>query len=202
MKAIIGKKIGMTRIFSEDGKIIPVTLIMAEDNIVTQVKNTEKDGYNAVQIALPEEKRIAKPQKGHLAKTNIKSRHLKEVSGFVQESKIGDKIEINQFTKGEIVNVTGISKGKGFAGTVKRHGFHLGPKTHGSDNYRQPGSIGSMYPQRVIKGRRMAGHMGTDQVTVKNLEISHIDEQEKVIWLKGAIPGANKSFVFVWSNND
>jgi large subunit ribosomal protein L3 len=202
MKAIIGKKIGMTRIFSENGKIIPVTLIMVEDNIVTQIKNIEKDGYEAVQIALPEEKKIAKPQKGHLAKVNIKSRHIKEVAKLETEVQVGDKVTIDQFTKGENVNVTGISKGKGFAGTVKRHGFHLGPKTHGSDNYRKPGSIGSMYPQRVIKGRRMAGHLGAEQVTVKNLEISHIDEQDKVIWLKGAIPGANKGFVFVWSNND
>lgn len=183
----------MTRIFDEKGKQIPVTLIWAEPNVVTQVNDA------SAQIALPEDKKIKKPQAGHLAKAKIKARVLHEFA--LEDKKVGDKIDVSQFQMGEKVFVRGLSKGKGFAGTVKRHHFHLGPKTHGSDNYRQPGSIGSMYPQRVIKGRRMAGHLGYDQVTVKNLTIMNIDPEKNILYLRGAVPGPNKGYVQIWSQS-
>jgi len=197
MNAIIGKKIGMTRIFDEKGNIVPVTLILAEDNVVTQIKTKEKDGYEKVQIAAFKNRKISKPLTGHLSKTNIKTRTLKEFS-IEGELKTGDKIDLSQFQKGDKVTVSAISKGKGFAGTVKRHHFHLGPKTHGSNNYRQPGSIGSMYPQRVIKGRRMAGHLGYDKVTVKNLKVAEVIIDKKALMLNGAVPGPAKSIVYIW----
>jgi large subunit ribosomal protein L3 len=197
MKAIIGKKIGMSRIFDEKGNVLPVTLIYAPENIVTQVKTQDKDGYEAVQVGAFTNRKISQSLAGHLAKAKIKTRTLKEFA-LDGEFKPGDKLDISGFAKGDKVTVQAISKGKGFAGTVKRHHFHLGPKTHGSNNYRQPGSIGSMYPQRVIKGRRMAGHLGYDQVTVKNLKIAEIISEKNILLLNGAVPGANKSTVYIW----
>jgi len=191
MKAILGRKIGMTRIFNEKGMQIPVTLISVEPNIVTQVN------AKSVQIALPEEKKLNKPQAGHLGKTKTKATYLREFA--LDGLTLGDKIDVSQFEVGTNVIVKGLSKGKGFAGTVKRHHFHLGPKTHGSNNYRQPGSIGSMYPQRVIKGRRMAGHLGYDQVTTKNLRVIEVDTEKNILFLKGAVPGPVKGYVAVWS---
>ena len=198
MKAIIGRKIGMTRIYTEEGNAVPVTLVVAEPNTVTQIKTEEKEGYNSVQIALEDKKKINKPQAGHLAKAKIKSRVLKEFN-LEGENQVGSKIDLTLFKKGDLINVTSISKGKGFAGTVKRHHFHLGPKTHGSNNYRQPGSIGSMYPQRVIKGRRMAGHLGSQKSTVKNIKIADINPEQNVLMLNGAVPGPNKGIVYIWS---
>ncbi len=192
MKAIIGQKIGMTRIFNEEGNAVPVTLILAKANIVTQINQA------SVQLGLDEAKKINKPLAGHLAKVKTKTRTLKEFA-LDGELKVGDKLDLSQFQPNEKVSVQAISKGKGFAGTVKRHHFHLGPKTHGSDNYRQPGSIGSMYPQRVIKGRRMAGHLGYDKTTVKNLLIVNISLDKNLLMLKGAVPGPNKSTVYIWS---
>jgi large subunit ribosomal protein L3 len=199
MKAIIGKKLGMTRIFDEKGIVIPVTLICAEPNVVTQVKTEEKDGYTATQIAMPQDKKLKKPQAGHLAKVNMKSRVLREFD--ITEVSVGDKVDLSQFKVGEKVVVSATSKGKGFAGTVKRHNFTTGPKTHGSNNYRQPGSIGSMYPQRVIKGRRMSGHMGHEKVSVKNLIVAQIDSINNIIFIRGAVPGPQKGFVSIWSEN-
>lgn len=199
MKAIIGTKLGMTRIFDEKGMVIPVTLISAEPNVVTQVRTTEKDGYESAQIALVQDKKLKKPQDGHLAKTGIKSRVLKEFK--LSDVKEGDKVDLSQFEIGQLVVVSATSKGKGFAGTVKRHNFHCGPKTHGSNNYRQPGSIGAQQPQRVIKGRRMAGHMGHETVTVKNIKVVQIDSTNNVIYLRGAVPGPVKGFVSIWSEN-
>ena len=198
MKAIIGRKIGMTRIYNEAGDALPVTLVVAQPNTVTQVKTFKKDGYKAVQIALSEEKKINKPQTGHLAKAKIKSRNLKEFN-LGEENQVGSKINLSSFKKGDLINVTSISKGKGFAGTVKRHNFHTGPKTHGSDNYRRPGSIGSMYPQRVIKGRRMAGHLGNKKVTAKNIKIADMNLENHILMLNGAVPGPNKGIVYIWS---
>jgi len=200
MKAILGKKLGMTRIFNEAGKVIPVTLIWAEPNVATQIKNSDQDGYIAAQIALPENKKVKKPQAGHLAKTEIKTRFLREFA--IDGLKIGDKLDVSQFVKGQIVTVCGLSKGKGFAGTVKRHNFATGPKTHGSNNYRQPGSIGPTYPQRVIKGRHMAGHMGYDRTTVKNLTIADVDLEKNILFIRGAVPGPSKGNVMVWSENE
>ncbi|MDO8686693.1 MAG: 50S ribosomal protein L3 [Candidatus Berkelbacteria bacterium] len=201
MKAIIGKKIGMSRIFDDKGNVVPVTLIMAENCVVTQIKTEEKDKYNAVQIGINDNKKINKPLTGHLAKAKIKTRTLKEFA-LDGELKVSDKIDLSQFEVGDIVSLSSISKGKGFAGTVKRHHFHLGPKTHGSNNYRQPGSIGSMYPQRVIKGRRMAGHLGHDQVTLKSVKVVNIDNEKNMLLVRGAVPGPNKSTVYIWKNND
>lgn len=192
MKAIIGKKIGMTRIFDEEGNAVPVTLILVKPNIITQVNPS------GIQLGLDENKKINKPLTGHLAKAKTKTRTLKEFP-LEGEFKVGDKLDLSQFQLNQKVSVQAISKGKGFAGTVKRHHFHLGPKTHGSDNYRQPGSIGSMYPQRVIKGRRMAGHLGYDKTTVKNLLIANISLDKNLLMLKGAVPGPNKSTVYIWS---
>jgi len=197
MNAIIGKKLKMTRIFDEKGNVVPVTLIVAGVNVVTQVRTEEKDGYNAVQIANLDNRKINSPEKGHLKKAGIKSRNLKEFS--LKDKSIGDKLDLNQFEVGSLVTVSATSKGKGFTGTIKRHNFHTGPKTHGSNNYRQPGSIGGAYPQRVIKGKKMAGHMGHAKITTKGLKVINIDMENKVIMLRGAVPGPNKSKVYVWS---
>lgn len=201
MKAILGKKLMMTRIFDEKGTEIPVTLISFEKNIVSQVKTSEKDGYQAVQIATAEKKKMNKPAVGHLSKIKAKLGRLYEIK-TAKELKVGDEINLDWFKEGEIINVTGISKGKGFAGTVKRHNFHLGPKTHGSHNYRQPGSIGSTDAQRVMKGKRMAGHMGAQKTTVKNLKIIKIDLEKKRVLLRGAVPGASKSQILIWGSDE
>ena len=199
MKAIVGKKIGMTRVFNEKGLVLPVTLISVMKNVVTQVKTKETDGYAAIQIAVVEEKKINKPQSGHLAKAKIKSRTIKEFS--LENLELGQALDLTQFAVGEKIFAQSISKGKGFAGTVKRHHFNTGPRTHGSDNYRRPGSIGATGPQRVIKGRRMAGHLGHNQTTRKNIEIINIDVEKNILMLKGAIPGPNKTTVYLWSGN-
>lgn len=196
MKAMICKKIGMTRIFDEKGNAVPVTLVWAPENVVTQVKTREKDGYNALQIAFPEEKKIAKPQAGHLAKVKIKSRTLREIKTD-ETLALGEKLTISQFEIGDTIVLTALSKGKGFAGTVKRHHFTTGPKTHGSDNYRKPGSIGPTYPQRVIKGRRMGGHMGDEITTVKNIKIVNIDSTNQILMLSGAVPGIKNNTIFI-----
>lgn len=199
MKALICKKIGMTRVFDQKGMVIPVTLVEAKKNVVTQVKTQEKDGYTAVQVGLVEEKKINKPLTGHLVKSKIKSKTFKEFA--IEGLQIGQSLDLSQFEVGEKIFAQSISKGKGFAGTVKRHHFNTGPKTHGSDNYRRPGSIGATGPQRVIKGIRMAGHMGHDQVTRKNIIIVDIDVENSILMLKGAVPGPNKSTVYLWSEN-
>lgn len=199
MKAIIGRKIGMTRIFDEKGMVIPVTLIEVEKNVVTQIKTQDKDGYTAVQVGMVEDKKINKPLAGHLVKSKIKSRTFKEFA--IADLELGQTLGLSQFEVGEKIFAQSISKGKGFAGTVKRHHFNTGPKTHGSHNYRRPGSIGATGPQRVIKGMRMAGHMGHDQVTQKNIKIIDIDEENSILMLKGAIPGPNRSIIYLWSEN-
>lgn len=208
MKAIIGKKLGMTHIFDDRGNIVPVTLIDAGPCTVTQVKTTEKDGYEAVQLGFGKAKNLNKPEAGHLKKAKAESKVLREFREEENEIvevegeetatlKVGDMINADTFAEGEMVAVTGTSKGKGFAGTIKRHNFHRGPKTHGSHNYRAPGSIGSMYPQHVVKGRRMAGQMGVERVTVKNLKIIKIDKDNNTIAIRGAVPGPRKSIVLI-----
>lgn len=203
MKAILGKKILMTRIFDETGLQIPVTLVKLENNLVTQIKTAEKDGYKAIQVGAGTKKRQNQAEEGHLKKikNKIKPKILYEIKND-KEYQIGENLTIEQFQVGEMVNVSGVSKGKGFAGTVKRHNFHLGPKTHGSDNYRRPGSIGATYPERVIKGRRMAGHLGHAKTTVKNLKIIQIDNNKKEVLLRGAIPGPRNNSVLIWSHNE
>ncbi len=200
MKALIAQKIGMTQVFSEKGAVIPVTLLSAGPCVVTQVKTDETDGYNAVQLGFGEAKKIAKPQAGHVKKSGATPKTLGEfrIEGEDEMPKVGDNITAEVFSVGDTITVSGVSKGKGFAGTIKRHNFARGPKTHGSHNYRAPGSIGAGYPQHVFKGQKMAGHMGNAQVTTKNLTVAHVDTKNNIIGIKGAIPGPKKSIVRIW----
>jgi len=199
MKALLGTKIGMTQILGEDGVAIPVTLVQAGPCTVTQVKTADKDGYNAVQIGYGEGKNLSKAVAGHVKTAKVTPKVLREVRVHeLEEIKVGDALDVNTFEVGENVNVTGTSKGKGFAGTVKRHNFNTSKKTHGGNgDVRKPGSIGSMYPQKVFKGKRMAGRMGHDQVTVKNLTVAYIDVENNLIGLKGAVPGPRKGIVMI-----
>ncbi len=200
MKALIAQKIGMTQVFSEKGAVIPVTLLSAGPCVVTQVKTQETDGYSAVQLGFGEAKKPAKPQVGHSKKsgTNPKTMSEFQVENEDTMPKVGDSITAEVFSVGDTITVSGVSKGKGFAGTIKRHNFARGPKTHGSHNYRAPGSIGAGYPQHVFKGQKMAGHMGNAQVTTKNLTVTHVDAKNNIIGIKGAIPGPKKSIVRIW----
>lgn len=203
MKALIGKKIGMTHIFDEKGTVVPVTVVEAGPCTVVQVKTPKTDGYSAVQLGFGLDKNINKPQAGHVKKSGavpkvLREFDLVEVAAEGEESvslKVGDVIGVDTFEVGQLLAATGTSKGKGFAGTVKRHNFTTGPKTHGSHNYRAPGSIGAGYPQHVMKGMRMAGQMGNEKVTVKNLEIISIDKENNTLAIKGAVPGPRKGIV-------
>lgn len=202
MKAIIGKKLGMTQIVNDLGQLVPVTLIEAAPCTVTQIKTADKDGYMAIQIGYGETKKLNKAQQGHLKQAAVSSSKLKEVRlESDSEFQIGDKISIENFTEGDVVKVTAISKGKGFAGTIKRHNFSRGPVSHGSHNIRQPGSIGSMYPQKVFKGKKMAGRMGAEQVTTHGLKVAYIDSAKNIIGIKGAVPGPNKGLVTIDGRN-
>ena len=199
MKALLGTKIGMTQIISESGAAIPVTLIQAGPVTVTQVKSVESDGYNAVQVAYGEGKNLSKAVAGHTKSAKVSPKFIREfrIDGD-SDLKVGDAIDVSAFALGDVVNATGTSKGKGFAGTVKRHNFNTSKKTHGGNgNVRKPGSIGSMYPQKVFKGKRMAGRMGHDQVTVKNLEVAYVDLTNNLIGLKGAVPGPRKGLIVI-----
>ncbi len=200
MKALLGTKIGMTQIISESGAAIPVTLIQAGPVTVTQVKSVESDGYNAVQVAYGEGKNLSKAVAGHVKTAKVTPKHIREfrVDELPADLKIGDVIDVTNFALGDVVDATGTSKGKGFAGTVKRHNFNTSKKTHGGNgNVRKPGSIGSMYPQKVFKGKRMAGRMGADRVTVKNLEVAYVDAASNLIGLKGAVPGPKKGLIII-----
>ena len=199
MKTLLGTKLGMTQLLAEDGKAIPVTLIQAGPVTVTQVKTVETDGYNAVQVAYGEGKNLSKAVAGHVKPAQVSPKFIREFRVDEPSTfKVGDTIDVSQFSLGEMVNATGTSKGKGFAGTVKRHNFNTSKKTHGGNgNVRKPGSIGSMYPQRVFKGKRMAGHMGAERVTVKNLEVAYIDPETNLIGVKGAVPGPRKGLIIL-----
>ena len=199
MKALLGTKLGMTQIISDDGRAIPVTLIQAGPVTVTQVKTVETDGYNAVQVAYGEGKNLSKAVAGHVKPAQVSPKFIREFRVDEPSTfKVGDTIDVSQFSLGEMVSATGTSKGKGFAGTVKRHNFNTSKKTHGGNgNVRKPGSIGSMYPQRVFKGKRMAGHMGAERVTVKNLEVAYIDPETNLIGVKGAVPGPRKGLIIL-----
>lgn len=200
MKALLGTKIGMTQIISEDGVVTPVTLIQAGPVTVTQVKSVETDGYNAVQVAYGEGKNLSKAVAGHVKSGKVTPKHIREfrVEELPADLKVGDQIDVNTFALGDIVNATGTSKGKGFAGTVKRHNFNTSKSTHGGNgNVRKPGSIGSMYPQKIFKGKRMAGRMGHDRVTVKNLEVAYLAPEDNLIGLKGAVPGPRKGLIII-----
>lgn len=204
----MGKKLGMTRVFDSSGKVTPVTLIKVGPCFVTQIKNQDKDGYQAIQIGFDKSKHPKKPQIGHLKKcqkSNVKSQNLKYLKEYhisdqddnSSEIKIGDEVKLDNFKINDLVSVTAVSKGKGFAGGVKRHGFTTGPKTHGSCNYRKPGSIGDTQPARVYKGKRMAGHMGNKQITIDKTTIMDIDLDKKLIAVKGGVPGSNNTLVYI-----
>lgn len=201
MRGILGKKVGMTQIFDKRGEVIPVTVIEAGPCYVTQVKTEERDGYKAIQLGFEETKpkRLNKPLRGHLRKLPP-LRHLREIRvDDVEEYEEGQKVEVSLFQEGELVDVTGISKGKGFAGVVKRHGFRGGPKTHGqSDRHRAPGSIGqTTTPGRVYKGKRMAGRMGNERVTVQNLQVVLVDPERNLLAVKGSVPGNKGSLLVI-----
>ncbi|HXG83190.1 MAG TPA: 50S ribosomal protein L3 [Pyrinomonadaceae bacterium] len=208
ISAIIGRKLGMTQIFAADGTVTPVTVIKAGPCVVVQTKTAAgKDGYNAVQLGLVEDKpiklkNVSKPMRGHFEKTGggvPPTRILKEIRLQTEpEESIGDQVKVDVFADGDRVEVVGKSKGKGFAGTIKRHNFSRGPESHGSMSVRAPGSIGqSAYPSRVIKGTRSSGHMGDERVTVKGLSVVRIDADNNLIMIRGAVPGANGSLVVV-----
>ncbi|MBQ3296610.1 50S ribosomal protein L3 [Candidatus Saccharibacteria bacterium] len=200
MQVILGTKIGMTQIIGDDGVVTPVTILEAGPCTVTQIKTIETDGYNAVQVGYGTSRNLSKSVAGHAKKAgeNNSPKVLKEfrVEEIPEGMKLGDKIDVNSFKLGDKVAVTGTSKGKGFAGTVKRHNFIESRNTHGfKGNIRRVGSIGSMYPQKVWKGKKMPGRMGHEQVTVKNLVVAYIDAEKNLIGLKGAVPGPRKGIV-------
>lgn len=189
MKCVLAKKIGMTRVFDEDGRDFAVTRVSALDSKVTQIKNTEKDGYQAIQITT--------------YKNSQQDKILKQIEfkeNQITKFKIGDSINASQFKKDEIIEVSGVTKGKGFAGTIKRHGFQRGPAAHGSKNVRKPGSIGGGYPQRVVKGKKMAGNIGRENRTIKNLKIFDVLDSEILIY--GAIPGPNKAIIKLYGKGE
>jgi len=199
VQGLITRKIGMTSTISEDGSVAAVTLLSASPNTVTQIKNHETDGYNALQLGFEKGKNLAKPLIAHLKKAKVESKIIREfrIDELPEGLTVGDSISADTFNAGDEVSVTGTSKGKGFAGTIKRHNFHRGRKTHGGRSYRRPGSIGSMYPQKVFKGKKMAGHMGDERVTTKNLKIALVDMEHNVIGVYGSVPGPKKGIVLV-----
>jgi large subunit ribosomal protein L3 len=200
MKALLGTKIGMTQILQEDGVAVPVTLIQAGPCTVTQVKTVETDGYNAVQIGYGKGKNLSNAVAGHVKAAGTTPKHIREFRDVAisEDLKVGSQLDVTTFAVGEHVDVTGTSKGKGFAGTVKRHNFTTSKRTHGGNGYvRKPGSIGSMYPQKVFKGKRMAGQMGAERVTVKNLAIALVDKENNLIGVKGAVPGPRRGLVLI-----
>lgn len=201
MKALITRKVGMTSTIAEDGVVQAVTLLSASPCVITQVKTDEPDGYTAVQIGFEETTgaRTNKAQQGHFKAAGVMPKIVREfrVEEITEDLKVGEKINPEVFSIGDEVDATGTSKGKGWAGTIKRHNFHRGRKTHGGRSYRRVGSIGSMYPQKIFKGKKMAGQMGGEQVTVKNLRIALIDTELGVIGVTGAVPGPRKGIVIL-----
>jgi large subunit ribosomal protein L3 len=196
---IIGKKIGMSQVFSDNGKAEAVTVIEAGPCLVTQIKTSAKEGYDAVQLGFSTTKKLSKAEQGHLKELG-KLRELREFRvDNAAEVKVGDKVDVSQFKTGDVVNVIGVSKGKGFAGVVKRHGFHGGPKTHGqTDRHRAPGAIGATTsPGRVLKGMRMAGHMGDERVTVKGLKVYKTDPERNLLLVQGAVPGSKNGLLLI-----
>lgn len=202
MKAVLGRKLGMTQVFAEDGRLVPVTVIEAGPMVVTQIKNKETDGYEAVQVAFGEvkEKRVNKPLRGHFAKAGVGFKK------FVREFKVEDlsayslaqEIKVDVFEAGEKVDAIGTSKGKGFQGPIKRHNQSRGPMTHGSRYHRGPGSMGAASdPSRVFKGKKLAGHMVAERVTIQNLEVVKVDVEKNLILIKGAVPGPKKGLVVI-----
>lgn len=198
MKALITRKIGMTSVIDENGDAVAVTLLSATPNVITQIKSGETDGYEAVQLGFEQSKKASKSQAGHLKASGATPKIIREFMKSDDEAiSVGDKLSADIFTVGDKVDATGITKGKGFAGTIKRHNFQRGRKTHGGRSYRRPGSIGSMYPQRIFKGKKMAGRMGHEQRTTKRLTVAMVDTELSVIGIKGAVPGPRKGIVLL-----
>lgn len=202
-RGILGKKLGMTQIFAENGEVVPVTVIEATPNVVLQKKTKEGEGYEAIQIGYGDKKPIqqTKPAKGHAEKANtIPKRFVQEIRGVnTADYEIGQEVKVDIFAEGDMVDVTGTSKGKGFAGVIKRHNYSRGPMSHGSRFHRSPGSLGPVDPAHVRKGRPLPGRMGGEQTTIQNLEIVRIDTERNLLLVKGNIPGAKKSYVTVKS---
>lgn len=202
-KGILGRKLGMTQVFSKDGKLIPVTVVEVEPNIVTQIKTKETDGYEAIQLGFDtkREKLSNKALNGHLAKANTApKRFLKEIRGVdVSKYELGQELDCQVFEEGQMVDVTGTSKGKGFQGVIKRYNQSRGPMGHGSQYHRGVGSLGTMRPMRVLKGKKLPGHMGNVTVTMQNLEVVAVNKEENVILIKGNVPGPKKSLVIIKS---
>ena len=202
MKGILGRKVGMTQVFTKDGKLVPVTVVSVEPNVVTQVKTTENDGYNAIQLATVDkkEKRASKASVGHAKKANTTpKRYLKEIRDYEGTYNLGDTISADVFTAGEYVDVTGTSKCKGTEGVIKRWNQSRGPMAHGSRYHRGPGSMGTMRPMRVLPGKKLPGHMGVETTTIQNLEIIEVNTAENYILVSGNIPGAKQSLVLIKS---
>lgn len=203
MKALITRKVGMTSTIAEDGAVQAVTLLSASPCVITQVKTQDPDGYTAVQIGFEEAKKqnVSKPQEGHFKKAGITimPKIVREfrIDEITEDLKVGEHISPEVFSVGDEIDATGTSKGKGWAGTIKRHNFHRGRKTHGGRSYRRPGSIGSMYPQKIFKGKKMAGQMGHEQVTVKRLKVAFVDTDLGVIGVTGAVPGPKRGIVII-----
>ena len=195
---LIGRKVGMTQVFQDDGTMVAVSVLAVEPNTVTRLRTTARDGYTAVQLGIEATKRLSKPERGQLkdlpSVSTIREFRVDDVDTY----QVGQRLDVSLFEPGELVDVTGVSKGKGFAGHVKRHHFKRGPKTHGSDHHREPGSIGpGTTPGRVYKGLRMAGHMGDERVTVKKLRIVRTDPDRNLLLVKGAVPGARNALILV-----
>jgi large subunit ribosomal protein L3 len=203
MKALLAQKREMTQIYDEDGAVIPVTILDVSDVYVIGIKNSEKDGYDATILGKGKKKNANKPEVGKYKKLGFVPNYIKEIRDLVLETDENSKLTVSLFKNGEIVSVTGSSKGKGFQGVMKRWNFHGGPKTHGqSDRWRAPGSIGSgTTPGRVYKGKKMAGRMGGEQVTVKNLEVVFVDEKNELLGIKGAVPGNKGAFILIKSRD-
>ncbi len=199
MKALITRKVGMTSVINKDGAMKAVTLLSATPNVITQIKNDENDGYKALALGFEVNKKAGKSAQGHLKTAGIIPKIIREfrTAELPEELNVGDKLNADVFSVGDTVDVIGISKGKGFAGTIKRHNFHRGRKTHGGQSYRRPGSIGSMYPQHILKGKKMAGHMGAERVTTKRLKVALIDNELNIIGVVGAVPGPRKGVVLI-----
>ncbi|RLL40754.1 50S ribosomal protein L3 [Oceanobacillus piezotolerans] len=202
-KGILGRKIGMTQLFTESGELIPVTVVQAEPNVVLQKRTLENDGYEALQLGFADKKpsRTNKPEKGHAEKANTApKRYVREFRNVnLDGAEVGQEVSVEIFEAGEKVDVTGTSKGKGFQGSIKRHGQQRGPMGHGSHYHRGPGSMGAVDAMRVFKGKKLPGHMGSEQVTIQNLEVVSVDAEKNLLLIKGNVPGAKKSYVKITS---
>ncbi|MEQ6376617.1 50S ribosomal protein L3 [Bacillaceae bacterium S4-13-58] len=200
-KGILGRKIGMTQIFTEAGELVPVTVVQAESNVVLQVKTAENDGYEAIQLGFAEKKEVRsnKAEKGHAEKANTSPKRFVREFRNSGPAEVGQEIKVDIFEAGDKIDVTGTSKGKGFQGSIKRHNQSRGPMSHGSRYHRRPGSMGAVDPMHVFKGKNLPGQMGGEQITIQNLEVVSVDTERNLLLIKGNVPGAKKSFVKITS---